>query len=123
MPNLNGTGPQGKGPKTGRGMGCCNSDPEQVQPEANSTDPSGQPEPQTESNINQTAPNGICDGSRKRGKGLSSLINNNSQFNTGFGNKGGSAGGFGNGFGGGKGKGKGFGQAHGKGPGRRQGNR
>ncbi len=25
MPNLDGTGPQGKGPKTGRGLGNCNS--------------------------------------------------------------------------------------------------
>ncbi len=122
MPNLNGTGPQGKGPRTGRGMGCCNSNPEQAQPEASNTDTTEQPEPQTEPNNSQPAPNGICDGTRKRGKGLSSLINN-SQFNAGVGNKGGFGGGFGNGFGGGKGKGKGFGQAHGKGPGRRQGNR
>jgi len=24
MPNMDGTGPQGKGPKTGRGLGKCN---------------------------------------------------------------------------------------------------
>jgi len=26
MPRFDGTGPQGKGPKTGRGMGNCNGD-------------------------------------------------------------------------------------------------
>jgi hypothetical protein len=26
MPNRNGTGPEGKGPKTGRGMGSCASE-------------------------------------------------------------------------------------------------
>jgi hypothetical protein len=26
MPRFDGTGPQGKGPKTGRGMGDCNGD-------------------------------------------------------------------------------------------------
>lgn len=26
MPNFDGTGPQGQGPKTGRGMGKCNDD-------------------------------------------------------------------------------------------------
>lgn len=26
MPNLNGTGPKGNGPMTGRGLGNCNSD-------------------------------------------------------------------------------------------------
>ncbi len=26
MPNRNGTGPEGKGPKTGRGLGTCNGE-------------------------------------------------------------------------------------------------
>ncbi len=29
MPNKDGTGPQGQGPKTGRGMGSCQDNPEQ----------------------------------------------------------------------------------------------
>ncbi len=27
MPHLNGTGPEGKGPKTGRGLGNCKGEP------------------------------------------------------------------------------------------------
>jgi len=30
MPNRDGTGPQGKGPKTGRGLGPCSEDKESV---------------------------------------------------------------------------------------------
>ncbi|HOM39465.1 MAG TPA: DUF5320 domain-containing protein [Bacteroidales bacterium] len=36
MPRMNGTGPEGKGPRTGRGLGRCrkgkNFDPESLQP-------------------------------------------------------------------------------------------
>jgi hypothetical protein len=31
MPKFDGTGPQGKGPNTGRGLGRCNSDSNQKQ--------------------------------------------------------------------------------------------
>lgn len=27
MPKMNGTGPEGKGPKSGRGLGSCNKNP------------------------------------------------------------------------------------------------
>ena len=30
MPNLNGTGPQGNGPRTGRGLGKCSSNGDQT---------------------------------------------------------------------------------------------
>ena len=30
MPRLDGTGPEGKGPKTGRGMGNCRSDEQDI---------------------------------------------------------------------------------------------
>ncbi|MCF7820213.1 MAG: DUF5320 domain-containing protein [Candidatus Pacebacteria bacterium] len=30
MPQLNGTGPQGKGPKTGRGLGKCQPKPKKT---------------------------------------------------------------------------------------------
>lgn len=38
MPRFNGTGPEGKGPKTGRGMGKCqtnNSDNEKIEDDDN----------------------------------------------------------------------------------------
>lgn len=91
MPRLDGTGPNGQGPMTGRRMGNCNVN---NNVNANLGDTGNQPAP-----VAGFGGAGFCDGSRKRIRG------NSGGFGGGFG---GGGRGFGRGGGRGGGRGRGF---------------
>ncbi|MFA5010777.1 MAG: DUF5320 domain-containing protein [Ignavibacteria bacterium] len=92
MPNLNGTGPVGNGPMTGKKLGKCN------RPNSTISDNSVTDNKETTSGLKRDNSN--------RGKG------NGFGFSRGF--SGGRGFGFGRGFGGGRGRGRGRGYCGGK---------